>query len=340
MECEFSKDRKGHSFAMKVVKLERTGRREMDFVDATKHIVHEYYARCFASWTIGHKYYMIYDLADCNLKEFMQNHPEGMHHSCLTSSWLIQQMCGIAGALNEVHTVKPGQNIQRSNDVASGGLGVPQTQGKNKAGYLHDIRPENILVFKRKNNGFRLCDWSCAKVKDFMAVISGADPASRKTTTGGKITYKPPESHSKGETGRPYDLWSLGCVFLELLVWFWEGLEALDEFRTNRLGKVDLDAGFEDDKFYCVIPGGEKGLRISVQHKIDELSTVLDEDLKKVLEIIPDLLKINQQDRLKAEGLVERFAGLNICPSLMPIKTDALSFKANGRPVIKIEEAT
>jgi serine/threonine protein kinase len=49
----------------------------------------------------------------------------------------------------------------------------------------------------------------------------------------GDASYMPPEC-SEGSASRPYDIWSLGCVLLELLVWFSKGTVGWKKFFDAR----------------------------------------------------------------------------------------------------------
>ena len=42
------------------------------------------------------------------------------------------------------------------------------------------------------------------------------------------------------------DIWSLGCIFLEVLVWMHEGIRGLEQFRNERLVETKKKTNFED----------------------------------------------------------------------------------------------
>ena len=47
--------------------------------------------------------------------------------------------------------------------------------------------------------------------------------------------YRPPECDVKGGTiSRAYDIWTLGCLFLELITWLLGGAKYLEQFNTER----------------------------------------------------------------------------------------------------------
>jgi serine/threonine protein kinase len=287
--------------------------RERKFISDTKGLNHDHLMKCLFSWKFGPKYHMIYEMANCNLEEFFKKMSMPKRQSELSNGWIIKQMCGLAGALRVVHNQEEEEKEDSHN---SNMLGVPKAAKiRTKSGYIHDIKPENILVFLYGGTTycFRLSDFSCAKVVDFIESISGQHMNSHITTSkSGTPDYRPPES-MKGETSRPYDLWSLGCVYLELLVWFLQGYTALEDFRASRRGPVRPN-GVEDEAFYHTIetnPNPKIQLRWVVMEKITELSMICPSDLRSLLDVIPSLLQIDPKKRPTAAGLVQQLKHLD-----------------------------
>jgi serine/threonine protein kinase len=268
---------------------------------------------------------MIYELAKSNLEEFMQKTPFSGDNTALNNAWLIKQMCGLAGALRAVHTQKVDDNNR---------LGVPTaSEIQTRSGYIHDIKPDNILVFLYEESvyWFRLSDFSCAKVVDFIASISGQHVNSHCTTSKtGTPDFRPPESmKAKAKTSRPYDLWSLGCVYLELMVWFLQGYPSLEAFREDRRGFAKPN-GVEDEAFYFTIEvnaNPKVQLRRAVKEKISELSKICPSDLRPLLDVIPSLLHIEPKKRLTATSLVQKVRYLDTSPSLEFVKASSRNTK-------------
>ncbi|EOA29141.1 hypothetical protein CARUB_v10025410mg [Capsella rubella] len=87
-------------------------------------------------------------------------------------------------------------------------------------GYVHcDLKPENILVFPkcvykkgawRSSYELKISDLGLSKKDGDMKWWHPCRPYA------GTAIYMSPESVSRGETGRGLDLWSLGCVVLEM----------------------------------------------------------------------------------------------------------------------------
>jgi hypothetical protein len=104
-------------------------------------------------------------------------------------------------------------------------------------------------------------------------------------------------------------MWSLGCVYLEILVWYIDGYQALMKFRASREGHV-VPHGLEDEGFYYETSSGTIELRKPVLEKIACLSKRCSGGLKDIVETIPLLLRIDPKDRLSATQLVGKLSHL------------------------------
>lgn len=125
--------------------------------------------------------------------------------------WIIGQLKGLCSALKELH----------ENNTRHG-----------------DLKPENILWFKDQNDHgtFQIADMGLATfhekekhTKDRQGMIT--------MTPSGTSRYEPPEMNqtraNHDTRSRQYDIWSMGCVLLELLLWLLYGYEAVDIFNSR-----------------------------------------------------------------------------------------------------------
>ncbi|KAH7020515.1 heterokaryon incompatibility protein [Ilyonectria destructans] len=101
-----------------------------------------------------------------------------------------------------------------------------------------DLKPDNILWFKNEGPGGRL------QIADLgLATFHRLNTQQRKavavqtTTASGTKRYEPPEEDQRRENKDPrpraYDIWSMGCTLLELLVWLVYGGEGLKELKRR-----------------------------------------------------------------------------------------------------------
>ena len=281
------------------------GTREVSFHRAMANLSHHHLLKCLASFVFSSKYHMIYEKADCNVEEFMSRYPNPQNLANLSSGDLAQQLFGLADALYVIHN-------QGGSDSSVGTnlLNVPQ--GAQRTGYIHDIKPENLLMFVYNQNGkktywFRISDFSCAKVVDILTSVSGKNRISWKTASkSGTPIYRAPEAITEGQTSRPYDLWSLGCVYLELLVWFLDGYGSLLKFRKERECYVSPESYQDEGFYYKPEKSGVFKLRKAVSEKIDNVLSRCVGPLNDIARVIRQLLQIDPKQRPDAKELVTK----------------------------------
>lgn len=136
----------------------------------------------------------------------------------LTASFvaaITRQLAGLAGALRELH------NYQGQESFRHG-----------------DLKPENILIFgdRTEVGTWTVADMGLAKHHFVSTALRG--PTSTRYATP---SYEAPEVKTDKFTGRSrlYDIWSMGCVTLELIAWLLHGCSKLDEF--NKRMAIDDD---------------------------------------------------------------------------------------------------
>jgi serine/threonine protein kinase len=114
-----------------------------------------------------------------------------------------------------------------------------------------DIKPENILWFGQEfaDNPSGILQLADLEFERF----HNLDDRSRVSPLNmtGSPTYAPLELTLKAVISRAYDIWSLGCVFLEFITWLLGGqaqVYAFAEFRAEPIYD-ELD----DDTFYTIV---------------------------------------------------------------------------------------
>ncbi|CAN9202387.1 unnamed protein product [Alternaria alternata] len=103
-------------------------------------------------------------------------------------------------------------------------------------GFHHDIKPSNIILFLEPEPTWKICDFGTANLKD---PKEGTGTAFTPENAFGTYTYRPPEyfkDEGIAQHGRAFDVYSLGCVMLELATVFTYGWkpEGLPTFRQQR----------------------------------------------------------------------------------------------------------
>ncbi|ETI26636.1 hypothetical protein G647_10397 [Cladophialophora carrionii CBS 160.54] len=255
------------------------------------------------SWTQDEAHYILYDRARCNLRTYTTEvrRPDLDRPHVL---WFLRQLDGLARAIGHVHYSKRPT------------LADP-TPADEKYGRHNDIKPENILVFERavnQNPVFKLTDFG-------LGVFTDAKVGNRSRETAnvrGTQTYWAPDHDRKGKISRPFDMWALGCVYLELLVWLFGVFQDNDgpSFETLRQeypGRVPTAA---EDRFWYATGHGrrkEYHLKPAVTALIHELRTKHCAELRAflhVIDAIEELLDCDPRKRMAADRLMVLLASV------------------------------
>jgi serine/threonine protein kinase len=180
--------------------------KEKDILEKIQNLHHKHLIEHLAICENGTRYYLIFPWADGgNLREFWERE-DSRERTPELALWSLQQMLGLAGALKALHSV----NCRHG-----------------------DLKPENILRFKEGGNGtLVVADVGVSRVHDKGTEFRHAGTTTRATTP----SYEPPEVYLQPNTphARRYDLWSIGCIFLEFNIWLLYGFEAINSFGYGR----------------------------------------------------------------------------------------------------------
>jgi serine/threonine protein kinase len=97
-------------------------------------------------------------------------------------------------------------------------------------GRHHDLKPENILVFQ--SGRAKISDFRAGALGERTEILKIADFGSAhirneeskmslfsKRVYSGTLVYDGPEVESQELVSQPADMWSLGCILLEILAW-------------------------------------------------------------------------------------------------------------------------
>jgi serine/threonine protein kinase len=161
-------------------------------------------------------------------------------HDLQIFTWTANQFYRIVEAINFIHD-PPGE---------------VDSLGKSLFGRHGDIKPENILWYTRGiEDTLVISDLGLTAVHRETS-RSMVDAMNISTT----LSYRPPEcdiaSIVKGKIGfisRSFDIWGLGCVFLEHMVWTLRGCEGMTAFDENRCSPY-LDGLYtETNEYFGVV---------------------------------------------------------------------------------------
>lgn len=237
------------SFAVKRLhsQNEAAFRKEVEMLKAFGHRPHQHLIKLHASYEWRGNYHLVFPWADGNLLDYWKSHPASAMASqsdtMATAGWVSKQCLGVAEALLLIH----GPSNDSNDPGAESAPASPRNVVAGNRGYLSshqshgkhgDIKPENILWFKHPENepgrdvlkisDFGLAEFTSSSRHDYQGA-----PGRR----GGTETYGAPELryHSLGHRlTSAYDIWSLGCVFLEFACWLIGGTEEIQAFKNSR----------------------------------------------------------------------------------------------------------
>ncbi|RFN43100.1 kinase-like protein [Fusarium flagelliforme] len=179
---------------------------------------------------------------------------------------LSRECKGMAEGLNIIHEPPPDQ----SDDYAYEAALQPshrQSHSSQSYGRHGDIKPENILWFRNGPNTnisvLEIADFGLTRFHNRRS-LSNISPVGM----GNSPTYRAPEfDMPDGLLSRSYDIWALGCVYLEFLTWYFMGWKGVMEFSTLREYKRNnLEA---DDAYFELTGAPETGNICSkVKHEV------------------------------------------------------------------------
>lgn len=210
---------------------------------------HEHLIKALAAYSHCGKHFLIFPLAEGNLDTVWQEAVPSLRDPL----WLLTQCHGLTQGLLRIHQYR-----------------TPKSSSNQKRllGRHGDIKPQNILWFKDPSTaGDRLV------LSDFTLVRFHAEGSNKETTMariGGTVTYRAPEVvvMSGKHVSQKYDVWSLGCVFLDFISCHLVGYNATrgnhfqrddgreyQSFGAARLMEDPIEWGYPEDKYFLHKPG-------------------------------------------------------------------------------------
>ncbi|KAK3303131.1 uncharacterized protein B0T15DRAFT_513341 [Chaetomium strumarium] len=203
-------------------------------------IRHENLIQCIAIISREDKYLFLFPWADGgNLRDWWGRLPDPKLTPEFVKEVLVQ-LHGLADALHTLHSYKSNAAIF----MQGGRPGNDDVFTIEGGGIRHgDLKPENILRFATGDN-----DIGVLKIGDMgLAKHHGVNTRLRNNVTSTKYRtarYEPPEVAvsplSSPATSRLYDVWSMGCIILECLIWLVWGNKELAAFNYTIQGSGSL----------------------------------------------------------------------------------------------------
>lgn len=196
------------------------------------------------------RYHLLFRWADGNLRDYWQAHPgpSDVPRTQDYAIWVASQWLGLARGLLAIHHCPPDESAKLEDEIPNDGLGYQRVKGRHG-----DIKPENILWFNSYDDRERqiptrgrlvISDFGLTEFhRDETGLVSPINVARSPT-------YRPPEYDVSENISQSYDIWTLGCVLLEFIVWYLQGFEAFDQFSKDR---ANQDGGVIKEDVYFTI---------------------------------------------------------------------------------------
>lgn len=201
--------------------------------------MHEHLVTLLATYILQENYYFIFPCADGTLDDYWESTERSPTIDIATVRWVSKQLLGIMAATDAIHEPRNQQNL------------LVKRYGRHG-----DIKPDNILWFHSTKDPKGILIISDMGLTSFNRDTSRSNiPGSRLPGAPG---YRPPECEVKGGTvNRSFDIWTLGCLFLELCTWLCGGYDLIEEFSRCR-SSVFILTGTINNIFFMLkeIQGG------------------------------------------------------------------------------------
>lgn len=175
-------------------------------------LTHPHLIKCLATYQQAGKYCFMFQWAEGgNLRQFWANQ-DRVSRNMELMTWALLQMRGLAEGLKILHNYSGRENCRHG-----------------------DLKPENILRFISPG-GLELGQLVMTDLGS--ATFHAEETQSRGRGTGagyGTIRYEPPEAlwGRMKPRSRRYDVWSIGCIFLEFSIWLLYGWDELESFNEG-----------------------------------------------------------------------------------------------------------
>ncbi|KAF2739368.1 kinase-like protein [Polyplosphaeria fusca] len=184
---------------------------------------------------------------------------------------------------------------------------TPPNESKPLYGYHLDLKPANILV--EPNGTFLISDFGLARFQP-------VGDTSRITPFGGSEAYAPPEIDlTNARYNRKYDIWSLGCIILEILTYIvkgHDGVKLLDKARLTRQGNIAEDRFWEYNntkECYQLKPTVSRWVE-DLRNPTHAMTWQSREFLHEISDLILNMLHPLKLERLSSQQVCQRLDGI------------------------------
>ena len=239
-------------------------KKEVEMLNKFSDEAHPHLISLLATYEQRNKFYLIFKWADADLLRFWRHIEPNPQVDYETIIWLANQCEGLANGLLKLHQYV--STYEQTDQAANTNLAVPQQHPPERTrerrfGRHGDIKPANILWFRDPQDSE---DKGTLRISDFgLAEFNSRHSRSNRPNShiAFSVSYRPPECDLKGAgISRSYDIWSLGCLYLEFIAWQLGGWDLVRHFARQRCisdtGSIgSIVAELQEDTFFEILPG-------------------------------------------------------------------------------------
>ncbi|KAL3290711.1 protein kinase [Colletotrichum asianum] len=222
-----------------------------------------------ATYHFQEDYCLLFPWADGNLRDFWMKHEPPTDDSLAFGRvmWMAEACYGLASGLLQIHNYQTTDEIKKSKwHLSAKAIAVKAKEASRSPSKLKenpskrprfgrhgDLKPENILWFNENKNG----DYGILKISDFGLTKfhsrGSISETNARRTAGFSYTYRAPEIDLRSSINQHYDIWTLGCLYLEFVTWFlmgWSEIDRQSEERSKEEAKLGDDDWIPEDTFF------------------------------------------------------------------------------------------
>ncbi|KAF4462791.1 serine threonine kinase [Fusarium albosuccineum] len=205
----------------------------------------------------------------------------------------LQQILGLCEAIEELH--KDGTAYRGGNSLRPA---IDQSQHHDGEGHVRhgDLKAANILIFPEETTAWlgvlKIADLGLAKAHFEATALRTQETRTKEATR----QYLAPEMamNPKQKRSRRFDIWSMGCILFESILWLLYGKDGLNAFwaMSSQLQRPD-----KDSLFFRIVSFGKEDRPAEAQVsklflKLVEQITNQDRSRQQSPTLIGDLLEL------------------------------------------------
>jgi hypothetical protein len=228
---------------------------------------HAHLISLLATYEQFNNFFLVFHWADTDLQRYWKQMYPSPSIDIKTVLWMVNQCKGIADGVMNIHKYASSNSKVLSTTVSP----------DFKFGHHGDIKPENVLLFSDMDSNhpgiLKLSDFGLAEFSIHRTVSM-----MPKSVFAMSPPYRAPEVDLEGKDviGRQYDMWSLGCLYLEFITWMLGGWDLVNYFYELRKAPDYYLFGALSDNFFELRKRGYKGKpQAMVKKKVTTVSSYI-----------------------------------------------------------------